>query len=135
MSARISTLTPFINEEILCKALEELEIEYKKNREKIIIPSLFFYREGYFEKNSLGKYTLNNEEEIRVKANELQNRVVVSYVKISKEIEDEKIRQEKKVYIQKQKEIIKERAKKKGYSVREVENKGKIQLVLLRTRY
>ncbi|MFK4784809.1 hypothetical protein [Fusobacterium sp. MFO224] len=136
MSARIVMATPFINKEILCQSLEENNIKYEKNQGKIIISELYgYYEKGYFKKDDLGKYLFHYEQESTDKAINLKDLVRKSYKRITKEIEAEKIKEEKRSYIEAQRKKILERAKKQGYSIKETQKNGKIQLVLLRTRY
>ena len=135
MSARIKTLTPFINEELLCEALEILSIRYEKKYEKIILHEYKMYRETCFEKNGIGKFELHCESEISAQLEKLKKKIAQQYNIASERIEKETLVKEREEFIKKQRKAILEKAKLEGYSVKEKKKDGKIHLILERVKY
>ncbi len=147
MSAVIQTITPFIDQEILCEALNAVGCGFKIQNNKIITDRMDL-RIGYqtFEKDSLGRYILLAYSHTDKPQTEFIQQVEKEYKTIYqkkleelelKRLEEERLRLEKErqEFVEKQKQAVMERAKEQGYSVREEKVKGKIKLVLIKNTY
>ena len=158
MSCVVKTLTPFIDKEILCAALAECGCQCTVQGEKIIT-NIKDVRIGFqtFERDKSGKYVLlayshTDQNQIGF-VNRVETRYNALYQKKLEEIErarleaiaeaerqrleQERIRmeEERKAFVEKQRTEIIERAKEKGYSVKETRVNNKIKLVLIRHTY
>lgn len=159
MSCVVKTLTPFIDRDILCSALEECGCKCSVQGDKIIT-DIRDIRLGFqtFERDSrAGKYVLNaysHSDRNRVDfVSKVEMQYNILYQKRLEEIErarlqaiaeaerkrleEEKIRleNERKAFVEKQKTDIIEKAKARGYSVKETKVNNKIKLVFVRHTY
>ncbi len=153
MSQRRIYTTPFINKELLLKALNNLNISYIdqgneliiENKNKVYIEEKFLYENGQF----IYQYDSWHEKENKTFLASLEkeyNKVYLEQKKLIEEakLEEErkrfeeklrKIEEEKKDFIEKQKNEIIKRAKEKGYTVKEKKVGNKIKLILVRHNY
>lgn len=158
MSAVIKTMTPFIDHECLCEALTAVGCGHHVQGKKIITDRKDV-RLGFqeFEKDQFGKYVLSayshtdkNQADFvssiekhynafyQKKLDELERLRLEAIAEAErKRIEEELIRleNERKAFVEKQRETIIARAKEQGYSVQEEKIKGKIKLVLVKNTY
>jgi hypothetical protein len=147
MSAVIKTVTPFIDLECLCKALEAVKCSFHIQGDKVITNRQDI-RLGFqeFQKDNFGRYALfaysNSDKSQADFIRLVEKQYNVAYQNKLEEIErlrleDERMRleQERIAFIDKQKSTIIERAKEQGYSIKEEKVKGKIKLVLVRNTY
>jgi hypothetical protein len=157
MSAVVKTVTPFFDKECLLQALDKLDIIYTSTLNSIKLKDKeFIYRNGHYtldiysynykainwsdykkntfleniEKQYNNFYTLKINELERKKQEELaeQERIKV-------ELELKRIKEEKKAFVEKQKNEIIAKAKAKGYSVKEKLVNKKVKLILVRHTY
>ena len=154
MSSVIKTTTPFISKELLCSALDALHVDYAVSGTEIVTNLRDYYgKQKFVYSSSTGKYLYQHDSSangrynpypwgLDVKqwgsvSNFLQS-VNLEYNKAFKRMEEEKHRLEeerRKQYVESQKKAIIEKAKAKGYSVKETKQGDKIRLVLVRTQY
>ena len=158
MSCIVKTITPFIDKEILCAALEECGCHCTVQGDNIIT-DIRDLRIGYqtFKRDANGKYSLLaysykdknraafvNEVEIHYNAlykkrlEEIERARQQAIAEAErKRLEEEKIRleNERKAFVEKQKNAIIEKAESKGYYVKEEKVKDKIKLVLVKRTY
>ena len=148
MSCVVKTVTPFIDRNILCAALEECGCKCTVQGSKIITDRRD-YIIGFqtFEKDSrTGRYVLSaysymdsNQaafvSEIEKHYNILYQKAVEEAERLRLEEEKRRLEEERKAFVEKQKSAIIEKAKAKGYSVKEENVKGKIKLVLVKRTY
>jgi len=158
MSAVVKTVTPFIDKECLLKALDKLQIKYSINGNQIVSQNQkFIYRNGHY---TLDVYSYNYQavnwnnyknknsflETIEKEYNQifaekiaelerLRQEALVEQERIRLEKEIKRIEEERKAFVEKQKQAIIEKAKAKGYSVKEKKVKNKIKLILVRHTY
>lgn len=142
MSAAVKTLTPFIEKSYLLKALESVGINFSEQGDTILIQGL---HDIYFSKNLNGKFSLNHyrySNEIVTKLPQIEQKYIYFYKEHMKELEEkrleaEKIRieNERKAYVEKQRQEIIKKAEAKGYKVKEKTNGNEIQLVLVKHTY
>jgi len=158
MSAVVKTVTPFIDKECLLEALNKLGVKYTVNKNKIISQSQnFIYMNGHY---TLNVYSHNYQA---VSWNNFKNKnsflqaVETEYIKYyaeklteikrkyqqaleeaerkKLEAEVKRLEEERKVFVEKQKQAIIEKAKAKGYAVKEKMVGKKVKLVLVRHTY
>ena len=158
MSAVVKTVTPFIDKECLLKALEKLGVKYSITGNQIISENQkFIYRNGHY---SLDVYSHNyqsvnwNEyknknsflatvekeynkvyEETLAELERLRQEALAEQERIRLEKERQRLEAERKAFVEKQKQAIIEKAKAKGYSVKEKKVKNKVKLILVRHTY
>jgi len=164
MSAVVKTVTPFIDKKCLLKALDKLGVEHTIKQNEIITERVdyqgnqkFIYIGGRykFQYDSYQAIKKNYKEFSNVK--EFLQAVETEYNKfyVEKLAEIERKRQqalaeaerkrleaeakrleaERKAFVEKQKKAIIEKAKAKGYSIKEKKVENKIKLVLVRHTY
>jgi hypothetical protein len=165
MSAIVKTMTPFINRELLLKALDEIGCKYTllRQRNEILTDRKDYYglqkfvfdgKRYYFSHDSSAENmrfgphypwgNINMQEyktvSVFIKAlekqyNEVYHRQLEELERLRKEEDRIRLEKERQEYVEKQKQTVIEKAKKQGYSVREERMKNKIKLVLVRTTY
>ena len=134
MSSVVKTLTPFLDCETLCQALEKVGCKYTHTLQgEKIITDRKDTRNGFqtFEKDKNGKYVLSAYSHTDKNQAEFVKSLEKYYNKLLPAVK-EKQRQE---YVEKQKQTVIAKAKAKGYSVREEKVNNKIKLVLVRNTY
>ena len=158
MSAVVKTVTPFIDKECLLKALDKLQIKYSINGNQIVSQNQkFIYINGHYtldvyshnyqsvnwndykNKNSFletveKEYNQIYAEKI-AKLERLRQEALAEQERILIEKEIKRIEEERKAFVEKQKQAIIEKAKAKGYSVKEKMVKNKVKLILVRHTY
>lgn len=154
MSSVIKTTTPFISKELLCEALDAMDIGYTIAQENIVTELKDYYGSQMFVySQELGRYQYQHDSSANgiytpypwgmdVKkwgsvSNFLQ-KVDVEYKKAFERLEEKHQREEeerKLHYIESQKKAIISKAKSKGYSVKETKQGDKTRLILVRTHY
>lgn len=159
MSAVVKTITPFINKEILLQALNAIDCKYSLQGNDIITERVDYYgnqkfvlingrfqlqhdssanREQYPWRNlNVKEYKTVSSflEIVEVKYNYFYNLKMEELEKQRLEAERIRFENERKAFIEKQKESIIAKAKEKGYSIKEENIKGKVKLVLVRNTY
>ncbi len=174
MSSVVKTITPFIDKEILCAALEKCGCKYQIQGSVILTDRKDYYglqkfsfqdgRYVFMHDSSAenmrfgphypwGNIDLQQYKTVSSFLENVENHYNVLYQKRLEEIElarqqaiaeaerqrleQERIRmeEERKAFVEKQKKSIIEKAKAKGYSVKETKVNNKIKLVLVRHTY
>lgn len=159
MSSIVKTITPFIDKEILCKALEQCGCKYQIQGTDIVTDRRDYYgmqkfhlqggRYVYMHDSSAenmrfgphypwGNIDLQQYKTVSSFLENIEKQYNILYQKRLEEIElAEKIRieNERKAFVEKQKNAIIEKAKSKGYYVKEEKIKNKIKLVLVKRTY
>jgi FKBP-type peptidyl-prolyl cis-trans isomerase len=158
MSAVVKTITPFIDKECLLKALDKLQIRYSINGNQIVSQNQnFIYRNGHYTLDvyshnyqpvNWNDYKNNNKflETIETEYNKFyaeklaeierkRQQALAEAERKRLEEEAKRIEAERKAFVEKQKKTIIEKAKAKGYSVKEKKVGNKIKLVLVRHTY
>lgn len=158
MSAVVKTVTPFIDKECLLKALDKLEVKYTINGNQIKSQNQnFIYRNGrytldvyshnyqsinwnnYKNKNTFLQAVEKEYNQFYAeKLAELERRRQEALAEAERkrlETEARRLEEERKAFVEKQKQTIIEKAKAKGYSVKEKKVGKKIKLVLVRHTY
>ena len=151
MSAVIKTLTPFIEQDILLKALTSLDVEWHVKNGLIITNRVDYQGHQQFQFIN-GKYHLIHDSDelggdiysrlhsnrylpIKEFLSKLEGAYKSAYdIKLKRIAEAERIKMEaaKKEYVAATKAKAIAQAKAKGYSVKESKVNGKIKLVLTR---
>lgn len=159
MSAVVKTITPFINKELLLQALDAIDCKYTLRGNEIITERVDFYGNQKFVLKD-GRFLFQHDSSANMEQYPWRNlnlkeyKTVSSFLKAVEEKylyfynlkmeeiekqrqEEERIRleNERKAFVEKQKERIIAKAKEQGYSVKEENVKGKIKLVLVRNTY
>lgn len=147
MSAVIKTVTPFIDLECLCEALTAVDCGFRVQENKVIT-NRQDVRLGFqeFQKDNYGRYALfayshtdkNQIDFIRIiekKYNVIYQNKLEEAERLRLEEKKKRLELERLAFIEKQKTVIKERAKEQGFSIKEEYIKGKIKLVLVRNTY
>jgi len=159
MSAIIKTITPFINQELLLKALDSIHCKYTLEGMNIITERVDYYGNQKFVYLN-GRYIFQHDSSANQQVYPWRNLNVKDYKTVSSFLEaveigysyaynakmeelerlrqeEERIRLEKErqEFVEKQRENIIAKAKEKGYSIQEEKVKGKIKLVLVRNTY
>ena len=161
MSAVVKTITPFLNLKLLLQALDAIDCKYTVNLQgsEIVTERMDYYGNQKFIFSD-SRYILQHDSSANTEQYPWRNLNVKEYKTVSsflsaieskyqllynKKIEDlEKLRQEedlvrleneRKAYVEQQRENIIARAKEKGYSIQEEKVKGKIKLILVRNTY
>lgn len=158
MSAVVKTVTPFIDKECLLKALDKLEVKYSMDGHKITSQNQnFIYINGHYtldvyshnyqsvnwneykNKNSFlatveKEYNKVYEEKL-AELERLRQEELANQERIRLEQEIKRIEEERKAFVEKQKQAIIDKAKERGYSVKEKKIKNKVKLVLVRHTY
>lgn len=155
MSAVVKTVTPFIDKECLLKSLDKLQIKYSVSGDKIVTQNqVLIFRNGCY---TLDVYSHNYQSvkwidfknknsflnavekeynqlylEKLIELERLRQEVLVEQERIEIEKELIRLEEERKAFIEKQKQAIIEKAEAKGYSVKEKIVKNKIKLILVR---
>lgn len=147
MSCVVKTATPFIDANILCKALESMGHRCSISG-NIIVTDIKDYMLGHqeFRRDSNGRFSLyayshtdRNKADFILK---LDGVYQIKYQEYLDELErqrqeEERIRMEneRKAFVEKQRTSVIEKAKKLGYTVQEKKVDNKIKLVLVRHTY
>lgn len=143
MSAIIKTLTPFIDLDSLCKALEHIGCKYTVVNDVITthrpnqINNSTEFRKDSFGKYSYFEYSRQDKQQLEF-IRSLENHYNIYYkIKIEELEREEKIRIEKERldFIEKQTNIIIERATEQGYSIKKEKINGKTKLILVKNTY
>lgn len=159
MSAVVKTITPFINQEFLLKALDAIGCKYTLQGNEIVTERVDYYgnqkfvfvngrfvlqhdssanQEQYFWRNlNFKEYKTVSSflEAVEEKYRFFYNQKMEELEKQRQEEERIRLENERKAFVEKQKQAIIAKAKEKGYSVKEENVKGKIKLVLVRNTY
>ena len=164
MSAVVKTLTPFIDKEILLKALDKLGVKYKLNGDNIITERRDYYgqqifiwedhvykfrhdssaelseylkrwghypngwKENWKDWNSVSSFLQAVEKEY----NKLYKEKLAELERKRLQEERRRMEEQRKSMIEKQKQQIIEKAREKGYYVKEKKVGNKIKLILVR---
>lgn len=158
MSCVVKTLTPFIDKEILCQALEKVGCKCTVQREKIITDRRDI-RLGFqtFEKDGIGKYVLlaysHTDQNQAGFVAEVEKHYNLIYQKKMEELElarqraiaeaerkrleeeARRLEEERKAFVENQRKSIIQKAEEKGYYVKEEKVKNTIKLVLVKRTY
>jgi hypothetical protein len=163
MSSIVKTITPFLNREFLCEALKTVGCEYSIRGNAIITDRLDYYGKQKFEwKNGRFVFShdssaesmrfgpqypwgnINNQQyktvsdflrQTETAYNEIYRKRMEELEYLRQEAERQRLEQERRDFVEKQKQTIIANAKKQGYAVREERVKDKIKLVLVRSTY
>lgn len=156
-SVIITTITPFIDKDILCKALSNLGIKYSVNKNKIITNRTDVSGNQYFEYvNNKWVYkaneansiiSVNNGEVVVTKpekeygapfgqplAKDFLKEVEQEYYKLIQN-PDTEISEKNKLYVEQRKQEIIAKAIAEGYNVEESIVNNKVQLVIAKNSY
>ena len=159
MSAVIKTITPFINKELLLKALDALDCHYTLKANEIVTERIDYYGNQKFVLKN-GRFLFQHDssanrerypwrnlnlkehkpvssflQAVEAKYHFFYNQKMEELEKQRHEEELIRLENERKAFVEKQKENIIAKAKEKGYSIKEENVKGKIKLVLVRNTY
>lgn len=152
MSCVIKTITPFILKDILVEALKEMNCLERVQEENVMTNRKDYQGNQRFVKNN-GQYIFihdsdanfrwGNLSESKYKSvKEFLSDIASIYQKKYQELQErlaqqerERIEAERKAFVESQKQAILNRAKEKGYSVKEQQTGGKIKLVLVKHTY
>jgi uncharacterized protein (UPF0335 family) len=147
MSSRVKTRTPFLNKAILLQALDAIGCKYTEQGGEILTQRTdwfgnqrFIFQNGrYFFQHDEGQHGLRNIESAGHKsvhsflgAVEQEYKQVIANMEAA---ERERIEQERRAYVAKQKEAIIAKAHAQGYDVREETVQETVKLVLVRNTY
>ena len=159
MSAVVKTITPFVNQDCLFQALDELGVKYSIDKLSIITERKDYrgFQKFVFEK---GQYLFRHDSDANrgsfygynknqktwktttafLKAVESKYRVIYSNLLEEleqKRLEEERkrIEEERKAFVEERRKTIITKAKEQGYSVQEKKVKNKIKLVLVKNVY
>ncbi len=159
MSAVIKTITPFLNQAILCEALSALGVKYSLQNEAIITERVDYYGQQKFifingryqfqhdssaERENYAWRKLNFKEWKTVSQflQAVENEYNTCFERKMAELETERLIAEKEqleaerqAFVAQQKAAIIAKAKAQGYSVKEENMKGKVKLVLVKNTY
>lgn len=158
MSAVVKTVTPFIDQESLEKALDTIGIKYTVEHNKIVTNRKDYFGQQYFVKEN-GAYSFRHDrdqgtmigwgdmsgknwkpvtkflEEIEVEYRKMFQKKLEQLERDRLEEEARKLEEQRKQYIEKQKTEIYAKAEAKGYRVKEKKVGAKIKLVLVKHTY
>jgi hypothetical protein len=159
MSSVVKSITPFINKDFLCKALDAVGCKYTIQGNTILTDRVDYYGNQRFELIN-GRFALlhdssansmrfgprypwgniNNQQYKTVSdfLKQVEAAYNESYRKRLEELEEaerKRLEQERLEFVEKQKQTVIAKAKAQGYSVREERVKEKIKLVLVRNTY
>lgn len=159
MSAVIRSITPFLEKELLLQALSDLEIEHRlthvsgHERIEVLTSGQYFvfedgrYKLVYDTDYAFMSYAQRGRNQkswrdaasflksVEVQYNELYDRRLAELIRLQEEAERIRIEEERRQYVQQQKEAILQKAKEQGYEVKEKMIGTKIQLVLVKHTY
>ena len=164
MSAIIKTITPFIDKELLLKALDcvgcsytvsgntittnridyygNQKFEYKNNRYQFIHEDTPWRNLNIKDYKTVSSFLQAVEKEYnRIYAEKyaelerLRQAALAEQERIRLEEEKKRIEKERLAYIEKQKQLIIQKAQAEGYSVQERKVNNKIKLILRRNTY
>ncbi|MGP1577170.1 MAG: hypothetical protein ACTTH7_06765 [Treponema sp.] len=164
MSAIVKTITPFIDKEILLKALDCLgcsytvvgntittnridyygnqKFEYNNNRYQFVHEDTPWQNYGQQDYKTVSSFLQSVEKEYNrmyaekcAELERLRKAALQEQERLRLEEEKKRIEQERLAYIEKQKQIIIQKAQAEGYSVQEKKVNNKIKLVLRRNTY
>jgi hypothetical protein len=155
MSAIVQTLTPFVSKDLLLEALETLGVKYNLSQNRVITDRIDYYGNQSFDFIN-GKYQFVHDSSAELsrypwrsinfkewtKVSDFLKAVEIEYNKSYERLlerleEEERIREEerKKEYVESQRQSIIQKAKDKGYSIKEIKKENVIQLVLTKTTH
>ena len=158
MSHVIRTTTPFISTDLLCEALDSMHIGYTLQGKNIVTDLSDYYgKQTFCYSETSGKYLFRHDSSANGRYSPYPWEMDVNqwgtvsnflqavdaeynkaYDRMIERLEEEKRREEerrRKEYVENQKKMIMEKAKAKGYSIKETRRGDKIRLVLVRTKY
>ncbi len=159
MSAVVKTITPFINQTILCEALDELGVKYTIENQNIVTERVDYYgnqkfvlingryqfqhdssanRESYsWRKLNFKEFKTVTQflEAVEKQYNSCYQRKMEELERLRLDEERQKIEQERIAFVEKQKKAVLAKAKELGYAVKEEYVKGKVKLVLVKHTY
>ncbi|MDD3051889.1 MAG: hypothetical protein PHR06_12210 [Candidatus Cloacimonetes bacterium] len=154
MSSVIKTTTPFISKDLLCEALDTMNIHYTIKQDNIITELRDYYGlQMFVYSQELGRYQYQHDSSANGRFNpypwgmdvnkwgnvsNFLQAVDTEYQNAYKRLEEKKLKEEeerKRKYLETQKQKIIAKAESKGYSVKETRQGDKTRLVLVRTHY
>jgi len=163
MSSIVKTVTPFINMEMLCEALNAVGCAYTVQGNAIITDRQDYYGRQKFELMNerfvflhdssaenmrFGPQypwgNINNQQyktvsdflrQVETAYNDVYRKRMEELERLRLEAERQRLEQERRDFVEKQRQTIIANAKKQGYAVREERVKDKIKLVLVRNVY
>lgn len=157
MSAVVKTITPFINQTILCQALDELGVKYSIQNQDIVTDRVDYYGNQKFvlingryqfqhDSDSLNYAWRNRNlketktvtqflETVEKQYSSCYQRKMQELEELRLEEERQKMEQERIAFVEKQKNTVLAKAKELGYTVKEEYVKGKVKLVLVKHTY
>ncbi|MEZ4935957.1 MAG: hypothetical protein R2799_00025 [Crocinitomicaceae bacterium] len=157
MSAVVKTLTPFINKDLLLKALDAMGCKYSVRSNVIYTDRVDFRGQQKFVLQN-GRYVFQHDSDadsflwknmnmksrktVRSFLETLEKKYQLLYNKRMEELEQQRqeeerarLEKERQVFVESQRENIIAKAKEQGYSIQEEKIKGKIKLILVRNTY
>jgi len=158
VSSVVTTITPFLNRELLLAALQEIGCKHTERTNEILLLDRKDYRGGrrflftggrfllQYDSDEAGQFyrPLNDKNhksvtdfllEVECTYNQLYAKRLEELERERLEEERLRLEEERKTFVKKQKETIIARAKARGYSVREEYGHKEIKLVLVRNVY
>ena len=163
MSAVVKTVTPFINKDFLLEALSAIECPFQLSGNEILTDrrdyyglQKFVFLDGRYvfvhdssaENLRFGPHypwgNIDSKEYKTVSSflNSVEKQYTAAYNRAMERLEKERqeqerirIEQERKAFVEKQRDTVIQKAKEMGYSVKESRANGKIKLVLVRNTY
>lgn len=164
MSAVVKTITPFIDKECLLKALDVLNVKNQIKGQEIITERIDYQgKQKFIQQGKQFKFQYDSYQ--AVKKNYKQFKTISSFLQAVEieynkyyqeklaeierkkqqalegaerkrlEAEAKRLKEERKAFVENQKKSIIEKAKAKGYSIKEKRVGKKIKLVLVRHTY
>lgn len=161
MSAVVKTITPFISQEILLKALDSLQVKYQITHNKIILTEHSDFRGNWQMILENGKYVIrhdsdslrswgwNNQKSTVGRynsVNEFLQAVEKEYLRIEQEImlelerkrmeeELKRMEEERKAFVEKQKQEVIKKAQEQGYSYQIKQVGNSVKIILTKNTY
>jgi DNA-binding transcriptional regulator YhcF (GntR family) len=148
MSSRVKTVMPFINKEILCRALTAVGCGYAINGNTITTARKDYTGKQLFELIN-GRYAFVHETNDKTRYPDRWKRIDTEIMDFLAKVEKEynaiyrqqteeerrRLEEERRAFVEKQRQTVIANAKAEGYDVREERLENKIKLVLVRTTY
>ncbi|GAB4346877.1 MAG: hypothetical protein OHK0038_26950 [Flammeovirgaceae bacterium] len=160
MSAVVKTITPFISQEILLKALDSLQVLYQITNDGIVLTEHTDYQGNWRLILENGKYVIRHDSDSLHRwswyntknvskynsVNEFLQAVEKEYLRIEKEImlelerkrmeeELKRMEEERKAFVEKQKEEVLKKAKEQGYSYQIKQVGNSVKIILTKNTY
>jgi hypothetical protein len=148
MSSRVKTVMPFINKEVLCRALTAVGCNYTVSGNTIITNRKDYTGTQQFTLIN-GRFAFEHEANDRTRYPERWKRIDTEIQAFLAKVEREydtayrrqaeeerrRLEEERRAYVEKQRQTVIANAKSQGYDVREERLENKIKLVCVRTTY